>query len=78
MKLTQNDRFQGGALAPDDSKFEKPETGSLQGLTAFAHFGRKLQKVFPLPLNSPEPEHVGILLRKIEAKLDNPPVPGDR
>jgi hypothetical protein len=28
-----------------------------------AHFGRKLQKIFPLPSNSSEPENVLILIR---------------
>jgi hypothetical protein len=78
MNLTvENDRFQGDALAPDESKFEKPEIGSLREMTMCAHFGRKLQKIFPLPSNSSEPENVRILLRKIRARLDKPPVPGD-
>ncbi len=78
MRLTaENDRFQGDALAPDESKFEKPEIGSFRGTTVRAHFGRKLQKIFPLPANSSEPENVRILLRMIQARLDKPPVPGD-
>jgi hypothetical protein len=78
MKLTpENDCFQGDALAPDESKFEKPEIGSFRDTTVCAHFGRKLQKIFPLPGNSSEPENVRVLLRKIQAKLDKPPVPGD-
>jgi hypothetical protein len=77
MKLTvENDRFQGDALAPDESKFEKPEIWSVRETTVCAHFGRKLQKIFPLPSNSSEPENVRILLRKIQAKLDKPLVPG--
>jgi hypothetical protein len=78
MKLTpENDCFQGDTLAPGESKFEKPEIGSFREATVRAHFGRKLQKIFPLPANSSEPENVRILLRKIQAKLDKPPVPGD-
>lgn len=78
MKATQvNDRFQGDALAPDESKFEKPEIGPFRETTVCAHFGRKLQKIFPLPSNTSEPENVRILLWKIQAKLDIPPVPGD-
>jgi hypothetical protein len=78
MNLTvENDRFQGDALASDESKFEKPEIGSVRETTVCAHFGRKLQKIFPLPSNSSEPDNVRILLRKIQAKLDKPPVPGD-
>jgi hypothetical protein len=78
MKLTpKNDRFRGDALAPDESKFEKPEIGPFRGTAVCAHFGRKLQKIFPLPSNNSEPENVRILLRKIQAKLDKPPVAGD-
>jgi hypothetical protein len=78
MKLmAENGHFQGDALAPDESKFEKPEIGFFREATVCAHFGRKLQKIFALPCNSSEPENVRILLRKIQAKLDNSPVPGD-
>jgi hypothetical protein len=78
MKLTpENDRFHGGAVAPDESKFENPEIGPFRETAVCAHFGRKLQKIFPLPSNTSEPENVGILLRKIQAKLDKPPVPGN-
>jgi hypothetical protein len=49
-KLTpKNDRFQGHALAPDESKYEKPEIGPFRETAVCAHFGRKLQKIFPLP-----------------------------
>jgi hypothetical protein len=75
--MAGNDRFQGDGLAPEESRFEKLEIGSSRATTVCAHFGRKLQKTFPLPSNS-EPENVRILLRKIQAKLDKPPVPGDR
>ncbi len=75
MKLTpKND--QGDALAPDESKSEKPEIGPFRETAVCAHFGRNLQKIFPLPSNSSEPEKVRIL-RKIQAKLDKPPVAGD-
>ena len=64
MKLmAENGHFQGDALAPDESKFEKPEIGFFREATVCAHFGRKLQKIFPLPCNSSEPENVRILLR---------------
>ena len=67
MKLmAENGHFQGDALAPDESKFEKPEIGLFREATVCAHFGRKLQKIFPLPCNSSEPENVRILLRKIQ------------
>jgi hypothetical protein len=75
--MVENDCFQGGALAPDESKFEKAEIGSLRETKVCAHFGRKLQKIFPLPSNSSEPENVRILLRKIQAKLDKLLVPED-
>ncbi|MGH9676204.1 MAG: hypothetical protein ACRD36_03805 [Candidatus Acidiferrum sp.] len=78
MKLTpEYDCFQGGALAPDESKFEKPEIWPFRETMVRAHFGRKLQKIFPLPSSSSEPEDVRILLLKIQAKLDKPPVPGN-
>jgi hypothetical protein len=75
--MAGNDRFQGDALAPDVSKFENPEIEPFRETTVCAHFGRKLQKIFPLPSSSSEPENVRFLLRKIQAKLDTPPVPGD-
>ena len=79
MKLmAENGHFQGDALAPDESKFEKPEIGFFREATVCAHFGRKLQKIFPLPCNSSEPENVRILLRKIQAKLDNSPETSER
>jgi hypothetical protein len=78
MKLTlEKDRFHGGAFAPDESKFEKPEIGSFREPMVRAHFGRKLQKIFPLPSTSSEPESVRILLHKIRTKLDNPHLPAD-
>jgi len=79
MKLmAENGHFQGDALAPDESKFEKPEIGFFREATVCAHFGQKLQKIFPLPCNSSEPENVRILLRKIQAKLDNSPETSER
>jgi hypothetical protein len=75
--MAEKGRFQGGAMAPDESRFEKPEIVSFREATVCAHFGRKLQKIFPLPCNSSEPDNVRILLRKIQAKLDKLPVPGD-
>jgi hypothetical protein len=68
------DQFTGGA-SPDESKFEKPEVGES---VARSHFARKLQKVFPLPPYRSEPDDIRILLRKIQAKFDKPPVPGGR
>ena len=54
MKLmAENGHFQGDALAPDESKFEKPEIGFFREATVRAHFGRKLQKIFPLPATVP-------------------------
>ena len=78
MKLTpENYRFQGGAVAPHESKFETPEVGPFRETAMGALFGWKLQKIFPLPSNSSEPENVRILLREIHAKFDKAPVPGD-
>ena len=75
--MPENDRFQGGALAPDESKFEKPEIWPFRETATCALFGWKLQKLFPLPSNNSEPENVRILLREIQATLDKPPGPGD-
>jgi len=75
--MSKIDQFTGGALAPDESKFEKPEVGPFGETAARAHFGRKLQQIFALPSNGSEPENILTLLRKIEAKFDTPPVPGD-
>jgi hypothetical protein len=78
MKLTpEKDRFRNGAFAPDESKFEKPEIGPYWEPGVRARFGRKLQQIFPLPSNSSEPENFRIVLRKIQARFDKPPVPGD-
>jgi len=75
--MAENGRFQGDGLALDESKFEKPEIGSLRETKVCAHFGRKLQKTFPLPSNNSEPETVRILVRKVQAKLDKLLVPED-
>jgi hypothetical protein len=75
--MAEKSRFQGGAMAPDESKFENPLIGFFPETTVRAHFGRKLQKIFPLPANSSEPENVSVLLRMIQSKLDEPPVPRD-
>ena len=75
--MAENGRFQGDGLASDESKFEKPEILSLRETKACAHFGRKLQKTFPLPSNNSEPETVRILVRKVQAKLDKLLVPED-
>jgi hypothetical protein len=78
MKLMpENGRFHGRALAPGESKFEKPEIGPFREPMVCAHFGGKLQKIFPLPSTSSEPENVRILLHEIQAKLDRPPLAGD-
>jgi hypothetical protein len=75
--MAENGRLQGAGLASDESKFEKPEIGFLRETKVCAHFGRKLQKIFPLPSNNSEPENVRILLRKLQAKLDKLLVPED-
>jgi hypothetical protein len=78
MRLTPEiGRFHGGALAPRESKFDEPEIGHLRETKLCAHFGRKLQTIFPLPSTNSEPENVRTLLHTIQAKLDKPPLPGD-
>lgn len=72
MKPTsQHDPFRGSAVACGESKFEKVEIGPFFGTSAIAHFGRRLQTVFPLPPDSSMPEEVHILLSEIQAKLRN-------
>lgn len=75
---SENNHFLSGAVAPGESKFEKPEAEPFFETSFCAHFGRKLQKIFPLPPDSSEPENVRILLRKIQATLNNLPAPQDR
>ncbi|MGH6840781.1 MAG: hypothetical protein ACREDV_01620 [Methylocella sp.] len=72
----ENDHLQRGASAPDKSRFEKLEIAPF-GATVVYAVGWKLQKLFPVPPGSSEPDNIRILLRKIKAKLDNSPVPGD-
>lgn len=72
----ENDHLQCGASAPDKSRFEKLEIAPFGATVVFA-VGWKLQKIFPVPPGSSEPDKISILLRKINAKLDNAPVPGD-
>jgi hypothetical protein len=73
----EKDHFRDDAWTSDESKFEKPEIGPIWETAVRTHFGRKLQQVFPLPSNSSEPENVRILLRKIQARFDKPPIPRD-
>ncbi len=49
MIMAEINRFRGDTLAPGESKFENPEIGSFRETAVRAHFGRKLQKIFPLP-----------------------------
>jgi hypothetical protein len=72
---SKNNHFRGGTVAPGESRFEKFETGLFCESAAFAHFGRKLQKIFPVPPENSEPEDVRVLLSKIQAKLNKFPVP---
>jgi hypothetical protein len=79
MKSTlKRDRFPGGGAAPEVSRFETIEPGPFFETSACAEFGRKLQKIFPLPPESSEPEDVRVLLKKIQAKLNTFPFPGNR
>jgi hypothetical protein len=64
-------------VAPGESRFEKFETGLFFETSAYAHFGRKLQKIFPVPPESSEPKDVRVLLSRIQAKLNKFPVPGE-
>jgi hypothetical protein len=74
---SRNNHFRAGGVAPGESRFEKFETGFLFEASAHAPFGRKLQKTFPVPPESSEPEDVRVLLSEIQAKLNNFPVPGE-
>jgi hypothetical protein len=69
--------FPIGALASSESRFEQPDTGPFCSNGVRAYFGRKLQRLYPLPPDSSEPANVRKLLRRIEAELEKPPVPGN-
>ena len=70
MKSTSEaERFRGCALAMNESKFEQPDIGPFCETAVRAHFGKKLEKLFPLPPENSEPENIRLLLRKIQAKL---------
>jgi len=64
-------RFSGDASAPVESRFEKFEAERFLGTPAYAHFGRKLQTLFPLPSENSEPEDLRLLLREIQVKLND-------
>lgn len=66
----QND-FLGGVPLQAESRFENAEIGPIRGKTQCGHFGRKLQKIFPLPRENSEPEKLRNLLLEIQAKLNN-------
>ena len=74
---SRHDHFSVGAVAPEESRFEKFETGFFFETFAYAHLSRKLQKIFPLPPECSEPEDVRILLSTIQEKLSKFPVPGE-
>jgi hypothetical protein len=76
--LPETDHFGSGALAAHESRFEQPDIGPACETSVRTNFGRKLQQVFPLPPENSEPEDVRRLLRRIEPKLDGPPVPNKR
>lgn len=79
MKTNSNhDHFPGGAPAPEESRFEKAEIGPFFETAICGQFGRKLQKIFPLPLESSEPDDFHSLLSEIQAKLNNLARLGDR
>jgi hypothetical protein len=65
----KRDRFLGGAMGPVESRFETFEPGPVLERASFAHFGRKLRMIFPLPPESSEPEDVRILLGEIQARF---------
>jgi hypothetical protein len=69
--------FPGGAPALEESRFEKAEIGPCFEAAIRGQFGRKLQKIFPLPLESSEPDDIQCLLREIQAKLNILAQPGE-
>lgn len=77
MIMAEINRFRGDTLAPGESKFENPEIGSFRETAVRAHFGRKLQKIFPLPSDELEPEDVRMLLQKIREAFATPRIPGN-
>jgi hypothetical protein len=71
MKIRSNPNdFSDGVPLQAKSRFEKADIGPILGKNNCGHFGRKLQKIFPLPVESSEPEKVRNLLREIQAKLN--------
>jgi hypothetical protein len=79
MTLTpETEHSRDGALPANESRFEQPDIGPSGETAIRAHFGRKLQKLFSLPPENSEPADVRKLLRRIEAKLNGPPVRHER
>ena len=76
--ISQNVHLPSGTVAPEESRFEKLETGPFFDTGACAHFRRKLQKIFPLPPENSEPEDLRVLVNKIQAKLNSSAVAKDR
>jgi hypothetical protein len=69
MKSSETEHFRVGALAANESKFERPDIGSFCEAAVRAQFGRKLEGLFPLPPENSEPENIRLMLRKMQAKL---------
>ena len=63
-------------MGPGQSRFETFEHGPILERASYAHFGRKLRMIFPLPPESSQPEEVRILLSEIQARLSKVS-PGD-
>lgn len=74
MKSTAETHLSQGAAAPEDSRFEQFNMEAFSETSACAYFGRKLQKLFPLPAENSEPDDLRLLLRAMQAKLDESPV----
>ena len=64
-------------MALNESRFKKFDPGPCLKRPAYAHFGLKLQKIFPLPPDHTEPADVRVLLSKLEAKLNAFPATGE-
>jgi|GEM_PF-2550350 hypothetical protein len=69
MRPAYRTRLSGNRAPRKESRFEQAEIGPVSEAAARAYFGRKLERLFPLPAEHSEPPAMRQLLREIETKL---------